>query len=402
MRQRSNGFMLIMSYASLISLGAYNAQLGVAWPSIRQTFGLPLNAMGVLLTASTVGFFLSSIMSGGIITRSGAGALLVAAGAVGAAGTLGVALSPSWWVAIVAYFGGGLSSGAFEVAMNTYVATQHGAREMNWLHAFYGIGATAAPLLVTSLLEAGISWRWGYAAVTLIDAVLLLYFVLTFRQWQAAVQPAADEHGEAGGVSPAATLRLAAVWFSIALFFVYTGMEVSTGQWAYSLLTEARGVGTAAAGVWVSVYWGSFTMGRILLGFIADRIAPTTLLRASMLGGILGAALLWWNAVTWFSFAGLAVLGVSFASIYPGMLTVTPARIGPQHAANAIGFQTGVAGLGAAALPALAGVLADGLGLEIIGPFTLAAAALTFVLHELTVPRGARAEPVGLPERPSP
>lgn len=390
MGKRSNAVMLGMSYMSLVSLGAYNAALGVAWPSIRQTFSLPLDALGLLLTAGTVGFFVSSVVGGESINRYGAGAHLLASCVVGAVGTLGFALSPVWWGVVAASLIVGFCSGGLEVGTNTFIATRYGAREMNWLHAFYGVGSTAAPLLVTTLLTVGASWRWTYGAVTVLYVLLAIYFALTLRQWQTGPALVENVGGEDVAVSSASTLRLPAVWISVVLFFIYTGIEMTAGQWSYTLLTEGRGIAAASAGRWVSIYWGSFTAGRFLLGYVADRVAPTDLLRASMVGSIIGAVLLWWNAVEWFGFVGLAVLGISFASIYPGLLTVTPQRIGLKHAANAIGFQSGAAGLGMAVLPALAGVLADGLGLEIIGPFIFGAVILITILHEVTVPRGVQ------------
>lgn len=388
MDRKPPGHMLILAYAGLLTLGVYNAQLGVAWPSLRAAFGQPLDAMGVLLTAGTVGFSLASIVSGGIITRFGAGVFLLGASALGLVGAAGLALSPQWWVAVIACLLVGLGSGGFEVGANTFVAIHYGAKEMNWLHAFYGVGSTVGPLLVTALFGLGLVWRWGYAAVALMYGLITVYFALTARRWQTAV--VAMKSADGSGVSGRKTLRLPVVWFSVALFFMYTGVEVATGQWSFTLLTESRAIAETTAGVWVSIYWGSFTVARLVLGALAERIPPIHVLRASLVGGLLGAVLLWWNAADVFSFLGLAVLGVSFASIYPGMMTLTPTFTGQEHAPNAIGFQTGAAGLGAAGLPALAGVLADGVGLEIIAPFILAGVVLTLVLHEITVARGAR------------
>ena len=390
MNKRSEVGLLGISYTGMLSLGLYGAQLGVAWPSIRDTFSLPLDAMGILLTGAAVGFFLSSIVGGAIISRLGAGAHLLLSSLLGVAGLLGFSLSPVWWGVIVASLIAGLCTGGFEVGFNTYIATQHGAREMNWLHAAYGVGSTVSPLLVTTLLGAGLVWRWAYATVAALYLLLSIAIFLTRKQWQFKPETGADEFEAEPDISSWRTLMLPAVWIGVLLFFLYTGTEVATGQWAYSLLTESRGVSEAAAGLWVSIYWGSFTVGRIALGFAGDRFAPVALLRASLAGSVFGAVMLWWNPVMWIGLLGLAVLGLSFASIYPAMLLVTPQRIGAKHAANAIGFQSAAASLGAAALPALAGVLAQDLSLEIVGPFVFGGVILISILHEISVPRGVK------------
>lgn len=390
MNKRSQVGLLGISYVGMLSLGLYGAQLGVAWPSIRDTFSLPLDAMGILLTGATVGFFLSSIVGGAIISRFGAGVHLLLSSLFGVVGLLGFSLSPVWWGVIAASLIAGLCTGGFEVGFNTYIATRHGAREMNWLHAAYGVGSTVSPLLVTALLGAGLVWRWAYATVAALYLLLAVAIAATRRQWQVKPEKAVNAPEEEPDVSSWRTLRLPAVWIGVLLFFLYTGTEVATGQWAYSLLTESRGVPEAAAGLWVSIYWGSFTVGRILLGFAGDRFAPVGLLRASLAGSVLGAVMLWWNPVVWVGLSGLAVLGLSFASIYPAMLLVTPQRIGVKHAANAIGFQSAAASLGAAALPALAGILAQDMSLEIVGPFVFGGVILISILHEISVPRGVK------------
>jgi fucose permease len=79
---------------------------------------------------------------------------------------------------------------------------------------------------------------------------------------------------------------------------------------------------------------------------------------------------------------GLALLGFSIAPIFALMVSDTQERLGPVHAPNAIGFQIAAAAIGGGALPALAGVLAKNLGLEVIPPFLLAVTLTLLLLIE--------------------
>jgi fucose permease len=174
------------------------------------------------------------------------------------------------------------------------------------------------------------------------------------------------------------------------MFFVFTGLEVSGGQWPYTLFTEARAVAPDTAGFWVSVYWASLTIGRILFGIAARRTRLVQLLRMAMLGCVCGAALIWWNPSQTISFLGLALLGFALAPIFPLSISDTPRQLGARHAPNAIGFQVAAASLGIAVLPGLGGVLAERVGLETIGPYLVVLAVGMFLLHELFVRWGAR------------
>jgi fucose permease len=185
-----------------------------------------------------------------------------------------------------------------------------------------------------------------------------------------------------GRVSGWSTLRLPGVWLSIAVFFVYTGLEVAAGTWVYSLLTEMRGVPAMTAGAWVSVYWGSLTVGRLASGVVLGWVPVHQLLRLCIVGMALGAALIWLHLSSLVSFLGLAVMGLAAAPIFPSLIATTPERLGDAHAANSIGFQIAAAVLGQALLPGMIGICARSLGLEVVSPVLLTSALVLLGLYE--------------------
>ena len=382
MQNRNGLFTLILAYLSFIGLGMLDSLLGVAWPSIREGFGLPLDALGVLLIAGTVGFFLAGVFSGQLVAGLGMGPLLVGGQVLRTLGALGYGLAPGWGGLIVAGLLAGTGAGLIDSGLNNYVSARYSAGRLNWLHAAYGIGATLGPLLFTALLDRAVAWQVPYRIVGVGQVVLLTAFLLTLPRWRVAPD-GEDAAAPAPHATVLATLRLPAVWLGIALFFLYTGVEVSAGQWAFTLFTEGRGVAAARAGFWVSVYWATFTAGRILLGFIADGLNTERLLRASLLSTAVGAVLLWWNPLALVGFLGLALMGLGMAPIYPGMIALTPRWAGRGHTSNAIGFQVGAASLGVAGLPALAGVLAERAGLWAVAPFLLVGTAIMYAVFEL-------------------
>jgi len=376
---------LNIAFLIFVGLGLHDGLLGVAWPSMRDTFGVSLDSVGLILLGITLGFGLSSAVSGWFLGRIGVGRLLLLGAGLRAVGLLAVALVPVWWGVIAASLLAGLGGGGIDAGLNTYVATNHRASHMNWLHACYGIGTTVAPLIVTALLVAGRAWQWGYVVIGAYQAAMVIVLLVTLSNWR--LRSSSDEAGEepvvvARGVD---TFRLPLVWLGVTVFFFITGTEIAAGQWVYTLFTESRAIAVSAAGLWVSIYWGSFTLGRILVGFAADHVRPDFLLRAAMVGNVAGAALLWWNPANGVGFAGLALMGFALAPLYPSLMSLTPERLGAGHAANAIGLQGAGGALGGAGLPALAGVLAVSVGLEVVGPYLLAASVLLLALHEAVV-----------------
>lgn len=373
MTQRS--FLAVLAFVAFISLGLPDGLLGVAWPSIRSTFEVPIDALGLVVAVFTAGYLLSSFSSGLIMRVLQIGIVLAISTAAAATALLGFALTPYWPLLIAAAFLAGFGGGAVDAGLNAYGAKHFSARTLNWLHASFGLGTTIGPLVVTTVLNAGLVWRWSYAVVGCAQLLLAVTFFLTRKRW---IQ-VAEIGGEKAAPAPAArildTCRRPVVWFGMLTFFFYSGVEIATAQWSYTLLTLGRGVSETTAGLFVSLYWGSLMVGRILFGIFADRVALIRTLRLCMVGSALGALLFWLEPTRALALFGLMSVGFLFAPIFASLISLTPALVGAAHAHNAIGFQIASAGLGGAVLTGLVGILADAFGLEIIG-----AAILVFVL----------------------
>ena len=389
---RARTITVVVAVLAFVSLGLPDGALGVAWPSIRDTFGLQLSQLGTLLTASMGGYLLASVVSGRLVERLGVGHLLTLSTAVMAASAAGYALAPGWWFMVMCGAGAGLGSGAIDAGLNAYAAHHFSPRATNWMHATFGLGATTGPLLMTALITRDASWRWGYAIIALLMAALALTFVATHRVWTDPRprngDPGSTAAPDARDDVPISTLALFGqlrIWAGILLFFVYVGLEFSTGQWAYSYLTEARGVPPAVAGTAVGLYWGGLTAGRVLLGGLTTWVPPARILRVAFLVAPIAAVCIAWPGPTALSIAGLMLMGFTLAPIFPLLISVTPQRVGKRAASHAVGFQIAASSLGGALIPGAAGLLAKHYGLDVIGPHLFVVACVLLVIYEVTM-----------------
>ncbi|UQA56441.1 MFS transporter [Polyangium aurulentum] len=394
--------LLALAYVGFVSLGLPDAVLGVVWPSLRDVFSLPQAALGAPLAVSATSYFVSGMLAGTLMRRAGLGVLLAGSTALVTLAVAGFSLTPSFALFLAAGCVGGFGSGAIDAALNAYVARNFGARHMTWLHAAYSVGAALGPAIMTAVLARGAPWRTGYAVLAGILGVLAVCFTVTRRSWEGGPSATEETRTTAAPTGPLTeapphVLRRGRVWLQMAIFFVYTGVEVGAGQWAFTVFTEARGVDATRAGAWVSLYWASLMAGRIVLGFIVERVGPVLLVRLATGLAVLGAAVF---AVPGLppalGFAGLAVLGFALAPIYPGLMAETPRRMGPVHAPHAVGFQVSCATAGCAALPSLGGFVGQRMGLGTIPVFVAGCMLVLALLHETlvaTVDGPARGEP---------
>ena len=100
------------------------------------------------------------------------------------------------------------------------------------------------------------------------------------------------------------------------------------------------------AGVVTGSYWAMFTLGRILAGVYAKKIADSELIYLSVSFAFLGTALLLTNSGQLTSILGISVTGFAIAPIFPGLVSSTTSRVGLRHQANTIGMQMSAASFG--------------------------------------------------------
>ncbi len=375
-------FLILIIFIAFISLGLPDGLLDIANPRIRNTFGIGPDIFSVLFLTGVTGYSLSSFFAGQLVARMGIAVLLAVSCFTTACALIGNAISPAWGWFVLLGLMGGAGAGAIDTGLNTYVATHHSPRLMFWLHASFGVGVTSGTWIMSLVVNSGQSWRLGYAIVGGMQIALALVFLLTRARWPKPESPSAQEPSAKENKPPIrVTLRFPIVWMGIALFFLYTGVEIASGRWASSLFIEGRHIKPETAGLWVSAYWGMFTVGRVAAGFVRG-VTPTTFLRLSMIGAVIAAALLVWNPVNWTSGLAMGLLGLAFAPIFPMLVSATPGRVGSIHAPNAIGFQIAAAGIGGLVIPSLTGILAKTVSIDTMPVLILIVTIGVLILHE--------------------
>ena len=371
--------LLLISFIAFISLGLPDSLLGVAWPGIRSHFDLPVDALGIVLIFGTGGYMLSCFFSGALTRHLGIGRLLSLSCALTATALLVYVTTPVWWLFVLFAAVGGLGAGAIDAGINTFVAKHHSTRIMQWLHASFGVGVTLGPIIMTMGISMTTHWQTGYIFVAIAQGVLATVFFATKGMWEGISVQDEKEHQTTHEASLLETMKQVSALLSMVMFFLYTGIELGLGLWAYSLLTESRGVSPQVAGIMTGSYWAMFTAGRILAGWCVSKIDVRKLIYLSISFALFGVSLLLVNAGQFITILGIGLAGFAVAPIFPAMMSDTKNRVGLRHQANTIGMQIAAAGLGAAVVPSIAGVFARIYGLEVIPLYLLVALILLFL-----------------------
>lgn len=374
--------LLVIIYIAFISLGLPDAILGSAWPMIHQNLNVPISYAGIATMIVSGGTIVSSFFSGKVIRRFGTGKVTTFSVFLTAAGLIGIYFSPSFlWICLLG-IPLGIGAGAVDSALNNFVALHYKAKHMNWLHCFWGIGATSGPFIMSFYLLKENGWRMGYATIGTVQAILVVCLFLSLPLWKKfEVSNEGDEEVHSD-VKVSTLIKLPGAKTALISFFCYCAVELTTGLWASSLLVTNNGLSAESAAKWVSLYYLGITVGRFLAGFIAMKLNNKQMIRVGQVICIMGSVLLIMPIHNNLQLSGLILIGLGCAPIYPAMLHETPNRFGKELSQGIMGIQMATAYVGSTLVPPLFGALSRVTGFGILPYFLLILMIIMLVSSE--------------------
>lgn len=383
--------LLAVIYLSFISLGLPDSLLGAVWPSIYQGFGVPVSYSGVIFCIISVGTVISSLQSDRLTRRFGAGGVTAISVGMTAAALFGFSVSDSFGALCLWAIPYGLGAGSVDAALNNYVALHFASRHMSWLHCMWGIGASAGPYIMGAVLARNAGWHTGYRVIGVIQLVLTAVIVFSLPLWKARTAVNAEE--QAAAPAKALTLqqifRIPGVKEVLITFFCYCSLEQTTGLWASSYLVLNRGIAPETAASFASLFFIGITAGRALSGFLTLKWNDAQMVRIGLGVIALGAAALLLPLGQTAALAGLVLVGLGCAPIYPSIIHATPGHFGAERSQAIIGVQMASAYIGNCLMPPLFGAIADHTTIAIFPYYLLVILILMAAMHEKLQKRAA-------------
>lgn len=350
-------FLLAIIYISFISLGLPDALLGGAWPTMHNEFGVPVSYAGIISMIICMGTIASSLMSERMTKRFGTGKVTAMSVALTAAALFGFSASNSFIMLCIIAVPYGLGAGGVDASINNYAAIHYASRHLSWLHCMWGIGASTGPYLLAAAMTKG-SWNLGYRWVAILQIILTTVLFLTLPLWK--------EEKSFGEISEKTKPLSIKEVFAIpgakevmAAFFCYCALESTAGLWASSYLVLEHGVSEETAAALATLFYTGITVGRGISGFVTYKLSDKNMIR---LGQIIIAAgilliILPFGGKT--AMAGIVLVGLGCAPIYPCVIHSTPAHFGVDKSQAIVGVQMACAYIGSCFMPPLFGILAN-------------------------------------------
>ncbi len=379
--------LLAVIYLSFISLGLPDSLLGSAWPVMHAELGVPTSWAGIISVIISMGTVVSSLQSDRLTKRLGAGRVTAASVGLTAAALFGFSASGSFWGLCLWAIPYGLGAGSVDAALNNYVALHYASRHMSWLHCMWGLGAAIGPYIMGLALSGSAGWQMGYRYISLLQIVLTAVLAATLPLWRVHQRAGGGAEQDARPLTLSQILRIPGAKEVMAAFFCYCALEQTAILWSSSYLHLHRGVPAETAAGYAGLFFLGITAGRALSGFLTMKLSDPQMIRLGQGLIALGALTLLLPLHESAALAGLVLVGLGCAPIYPCIIHSTPGHFGADKSQAVIGVQMASAYVGTCLMPPLFGLVSDHLSPALFPLYLLAILAVMAFSHEALLRR---------------
>lgn len=375
--------LIAIIYLIFISLGLPDSLLGSGWPAMHVAFSVPSSYAGYVSMTISFMTIISALLSPMMIKRLHTKWIVIVSIFLTIVGLMGFSVSTAYAMLFVFAVPYGLGAGAIDASVNHYVANHYSGSVMNFLHCFYGLGAVISPNIMAVALSRA-RWNEGYRWTAYIQIFILLICIISLPLWKKNETDRQEEKEETAGIREA--LKRPGVVLTLIAFFAYCSGEATCFLWTSSYFAGVKeGLSDRLIASFGSLIFGGLMLGRMISGFVSNRLGDRRLIRIGILVEVLGILLAMIPVGSYIPAAiGFVVIGMGMGPVYPAIQHMAPTNFGEKYSASVIGLQMASAYVGSTLMPMVFGNLQQSIGIGIMPFYLLIFAVLNFWMLERT------------------
>ena len=112
------------------------------------------------------------------------------------------------------------------------------------------------------------------------------------------------------------------------------------GTWGATYAVNVFAVSPDEAAKWISLYFGGIMAGRIISGFLSEKLSDNTLIKGGMALAVAGMVILF-LPIGKTALLGLLLIGIGYGPVFPSLLHSVPSRFGADYSADITGYHMG-------------------------------------------------------------
>lgn len=354
--------LLIIIYLGFIGLGIPDSAFGTAWPAIYSELSLPISFSNFFTVTLTVGTFISSLFSAGIINKFGTEKVAAVSTFLTAVGLLGVSISGNFIFMCFLAVPLGLGAGAIDSGLNNYVALHYSAKHMNFLHCFYGVGVSLSPYLISLVIGGSAGWRGGYRLVAVLQFFIAVVLVFSLPLWKKVNTVAVIEEETPITLPLKEILKIDGLPFIWCMFFAGCSIEAVCNCFGSTYLVEYKNISVESAAKIITFYFLGLAIGRFISGILSARFSEKNIILYGLATIVFAIMIVAFSQSSFSAGVGLFLIGFGVGPVYPGLMHLTPKIFGKNISQSIMGTQMAAASLSTMIMPVVFGFLAQKIG----------------------------------------
>lgn len=375
--------LIAVIYLIFISLGLPDSLLGSGWPAMHAAFSVPSSYAGYVSMAISFMTIISALLSPIMIKRFHTKWIVIVSIFLTVMGLIGFSISTSYAMLFVFAVPYGMGAGAIDASVNHYVANNYSGSVMNFLHCFYGVGAVISPNIMAVALSKA-SWNEGYRWTAYIQIFILLICIISLPLWKKNESDSNKQEEEVARIREA--LKRPGVVLTLIAFFAYCSGEATCFLWTSSYFAGVKeGLTDHLIASFGSLIFGGLMLGRLISGFVSNRLGDRMLIRIGIFVEVVGILLVMIPVASFIPAAiGFVIIGTGMGPVYPAIQHMAPTNFGERYSVAVIGLQMASAYIGSTFMPMIFGNIQEKIGIGIMPFYLLIFAVLNIWMLERT------------------
>ncbi|MCL2546295.1 MAG: MFS transporter [Oscillospiraceae bacterium] len=378
--KKSNIWLLGVILVSYFVVGFPDGAFTVSWLGIADEIrGMTTAHTGYILVGYSVTYTLAGIILSKLNRFMKLQTVYLYGLIIMSLGFIGLALSPNFTLVLATITIYGFGTGLMASSMNSYMAKHFTARHNNWMHCFWGVGATLSPIIMGQMM-AVLSWRAGYFVITgILGAVAIMLLLSMYKKiWIDDNESAQGELEENTEKKRYLTKRWHQV-VEILTFFFLGGTDYTLVFFTGAALIARGQETTYTVAIFSAVYYISMTVSRVFFGWVAKWLKEVPIVRIGAGVAVVGVIVLYFVGNVW----GMALAGLGLGPMLPTLVSDTSNRFAPHTVSKIVGYELAAFGAGIAVLFFMTSQIMHFISYEALFPLGLAFVVLVFVCNEI-------------------
>ena len=358
--------LLIVIYLIFISLGLPDSFIGSCWPTISEYFKISRDFQGIF--SLIVSFF--TIASSFLTIKltkylKNYGVIAISIGLT-ISGLIIIGFSDNYYLLLLAAIPLGFGGGAIDSILNSYVSLHYKAIHLNFLHAFWGIGAFISPLIIGSFIVDPRGFKDAAFVLSIIQTTILIITLSTLVLWVKVdkiynidSRNTTNSENNRENIGFFNTFKLRGVIFACITFFSYIAIESLAYSWFTSLCVFGMNIDNDIASKYLSLFYIAISLGRVISGLLSIKIKDKNLIRIGEGILLIGIILLTFKFNFVFMPIALFIIGLGCGPIYPSIVHSTVDKFTSKYSSAVMSIQIGFAYMANISVAPLFGILGN-------------------------------------------